>query len=89
MSAVLKSWERSVNRRYYDKESDAKLCPHFSLAVCTLFDYLFAFSSINPEAWRWYWEVVGRKRCTVVDTYWQTETGAIIVLMFGTACCLM
>ncbi|CAE7838293.1 facA [Symbiodinium sp. KB8] len=29
---------------------------------------------INPEAWRWYFEVVGRKRCAIVDTYWQTET---------------
>lgn len=30
---------------------------------------------INPEAWRWYHEVVGNKRCTIVDTWWQTETG--------------
>ena len=30
---------------------------------------------INPEAWRWYYENVGRKKCTIVDTYWQTETG--------------
>ena len=30
---------------------------------------------INPEAWRWYYEEIGRKQCTVVDTYWQTETG--------------
>ncbi|KAJ3193477.1 acetyl-CoA synthetase [Irineochytrium annulatum] len=34
---------------------------------------------INPEAWNWYNEVVGRKRCAIVDTYWQTETGSIIV----------
>ncbi|KAI8903786.1 hypothetical protein EDD86DRAFT_214239, partial [Gorgonomyces haynaldii] len=34
---------------------------------------------INPEAWMWYYEVVGRKRCMIVDTYWQTETGSIIV----------
>lgn len=34
---------------------------------------------INPEAWRWYYEEVGNKRCTVVDTYWQTETGGHIV----------
>mmetsp|Transcript_45543 Transcript_45543/g.114595 ORF Transcript_45543/g.114595 Transcript_45543/m.114595 type:complete len:754 (+) Transcript_45543:178-2439(+) len=33
---------------------------------------------INPEAWKWYHEVVGEKRCAVVDTYWQTETGGII-----------
>ncbi|KAJ3253943.1 acetyl-CoA synthetase [Boothiomyces macroporosus] len=34
---------------------------------------------INPEAWLWYHEVVGRKRCMIVDTYWQTETGSIVV----------
>ena len=34
---------------------------------------------INPEAWRWYWEVVGDKRCPVVDTWWQTETGGILI----------
>lgn len=34
---------------------------------------------INPEAWAWYFEVCGRQRCVVVDTYWQTETGSIIV----------
>jgi len=32
---------------------------------------------INPEAWRWYREVVGENRCPVADTWWQTETGAI------------
>ena len=30
---------------------------------------------INPEAWRWYYSVVGEERCPIVDTYWQTETG--------------
>jgi acetyl-CoA synthetase len=34
---------------------------------------------INPEAWRWYYEVVGKSECTVVDTYWQTETGGHII----------
>lgn len=29
---------------------------------------------INPSAWRWLYNVVGEKRCAVVDTYWQTET---------------
>lgn len=33
---------------------------------------------INPEAWKWYYEVVGEKRCAIVDTYWQTETGGVI-----------
>ena len=31
---------------------------------------------INPEAWEWYYRVVGDKRCPIVDTWWQTETGA-------------
>jgi acetyl-CoA synthetase len=34
---------------------------------------------INPEAWMWYREVVGRGRCPIVDTWWQTETGAIML----------
>jgi acetyl-CoA synthetase len=34
---------------------------------------------INPEAWRWYYKVVGEERCSVVDTYWQTETGGHMI----------
>ena len=34
---------------------------------------------INPEAWIWYHEVIGGKRCPIVDTWWQTETGAIMI----------
>jgi acetyl-CoA synthetase len=34
---------------------------------------------INPEAWEWYWRVVGEERCPVVDTWWQTETGGILI----------
>ncbi len=34
---------------------------------------------INPEAWRWYYNVVGDARCAVVDTYWQTETGGHMI----------
>lgn len=34
---------------------------------------------INPEAWRWYYSVVGGGRCPIMDTYWQTETGGIVV----------
>ncbi|MFH1152330.1 MAG: acetate--CoA ligase [Pseudomonadota bacterium] len=34
---------------------------------------------INPEAWRWYFTHVGKKRCPVVDTWWQTETGGIMI----------
>jgi acetyl-CoA synthetase len=34
---------------------------------------------INPKAWLWYWKVVGGGNCPVVDTWWQTETGAIMI----------
>ncbi len=34
---------------------------------------------INPEAWMWYFEHIGRGRCPIVDTWWQTETGAILI----------
>jgi acetyl-CoA synthetase len=34
---------------------------------------------INPEAWKWYDEFVGKKQCAIVDTYWQTETGGHVV----------
>jgi acetyl-CoA synthetase len=34
---------------------------------------------INPEAWIWYYEKVGHKRCPIVDTWWQTETGGILI----------
>lgn len=34
---------------------------------------------INPEAWMWYYEKVGRSRCPIVDTWWQTETGGVLI----------
>jgi len=34
---------------------------------------------INPEAWEWYYNEVGEKRCQIVDTWWQTETGGILI----------
>jgi acetyl-CoA synthetase len=34
---------------------------------------------INPEAWEWYYNVVGERRCPIVDTWWQTETGGILI----------
>ena len=34
---------------------------------------------INPEAWMWYREVIGKERCPIVDTWWQTETGSIMI----------
>ena len=35
--------------------------------------------SINPEAWMWYYNIIGNKRCPVIDTWWQTETGGILI----------
>ncbi|MGZ3246407.1 MAG: acetate--CoA ligase, partial [Croceibacterium sp.] len=37
---------------------------------------------INPEAWEWYWRVVGDGRCPIVDTWWQTETGGHMITPF-------
>ena len=34
---------------------------------------------INPEAWMWYYKVVGESKCPIVDTWWQTETGGILI----------
>ena len=34
---------------------------------------------INPEAWMWYYNVVGKRRCPIMDTWWQTETGGIVI----------
>ena len=34
---------------------------------------------INPEAWMWYYKIVGEKKCPIVDTWWQTETGGILI----------
>ena len=34
---------------------------------------------INPEAWVWYWKYIGGGRCPIVDTWWQTETGCILI----------
>ena len=34
---------------------------------------------INPEAWMWYYDKIGKKKCPIVDTWWQTETGAIMI----------
>jgi len=34
---------------------------------------------INPEAWEWYYKVVGEERCPIVDTWWQTETGGVLL----------
>jgi len=34
---------------------------------------------INPEAWMWYYKVIGKERCPIVDTWWQTETGGVLI----------
>ncbi len=34
---------------------------------------------INPEAWMWYYDIIGNKRCPIVDTWWQTETGGVLI----------
>jgi acetyl-CoA synthetase len=34
---------------------------------------------INPEAWRWYYEIIGKKKCPIMDTWWQTETGGFMI----------
>ena len=38
---------------------------------------------INPDAWRWYFDTVGEGRCTIVDTWWQTETGGHLITPIG------
>jgi acetyl-CoA synthetase len=38
---------------------------------------------INEEAWQWYFEKVGKKKCSIVDTWWQTETGGILISSFA------
>ena len=56
-----------------------------SLSTTTLVSLLIG-EPINPEAWRWYSTHVGRDKCSVVDTYWQTETGShICVNLPGTS----
>jgi len=34
---------------------------------------------INPEAWRWYYKVIGKEKCPIMDTWWQTETGGFVI----------
>ena len=41
---------------------------------------------INPEAWLWYYEHIGGKRCPIVDTWWQTETGSIMISAIPSLC---
>ena len=34
---------------------------------------------INPEVWKWYFEIIGKKKCPIIDTWWQTETGGMLI----------
>lgn len=40
---------------------------------------------INPEAWRWYYDVIGKRRCPIMDTWWQTETGMFMITPLPTS----
>jgi acetyl-CoA synthetase len=57
-----------------DGEGPVKACSRASLRVLGSVG-----EPINPEAWLWYYRVVGDERCPVVDTWWQTETGGILI----------
>ena len=43
---------------------------------------------INPEAWHWFYDVVGEKRCPIIDTWWQTETGGMMITAIADATAL-
>ncbi len=57
-----------------DGEAPVKACSRISLRVLGTVG-----EPINPEAWEWYNRVVGDERCPIVDTWWQTETGGILI----------
>lgn len=56
---------------------DAKLPTKFDLSSLRLLGSVG--EPINPAAWLWYYEIVGKKNCPIVDTWWQTETGSIML----------
>jgi acetyl-CoA synthetase len=47
--------------------------------LSTLRDARLGGRTHQPEAWMWYYRVIGKERCPIVDTWWQTETGAILI----------
>ncbi|MFA6232202.1 MAG: acetate--CoA ligase [Rhodanobacter sp.] len=57
-----------------DGEAPVKACSRASLRLLGSVG-----EPINPEAWEWYYRVVGDERCPIVDTWWQTETGGILI----------
>jgi acetyl-CoA synthetase len=62
--------------RAFIKWGDQYVTPH-SLASLRLLGTVG--EPINPEAWMWYHRMIGKERCPIVDTWWQTETGAILI----------
>ena len=34
---------------------------------------------INPEVWKWYYKIIGKEKCPIIDTWWQTETGGMMI----------
>ena len=61
------------------REGDAPVTAHLRSSIRLLGT---VGEPINPEAWEWYWRVVGDCRCPIVDTWWQTETGGILIANF-------
>ena len=57
-----------------DGDAPVKACSRASLRLLGTVG-----EPINPEAWEWYYQVVGDSRCPIVDTWWQTETGGILI----------
>jgi len=52
--------------------------------LITLFHFHFRVlgsvgEPINPEAWLWYYRLIGKEQCSIVDTFWQTETGGHVI----------
>lgn len=77
--------ERLGVTQFYTSPTAIRLLMQFSDDFVTRYDRssLRVLGSvgepINPEAWKWYHELVGEKRCSIVDTWWQTETGGIMM----------
>ena len=77
--------ERSKATVFYTAPTAIRACMKWGADIPAKFDLssLRLLGSvgepINPKAWLWYWEVIGGGNCPVVDTWWQTETGSIMI----------
>jgi acetyl-CoA synthetase len=77
--------ERSKATIFYTAPTAIRACMKWGADIPAKFDLssLRLLGSvgepINPKAWLWYWEVIGQGRCPIVDTWWQTETGSIMI----------